>query len=53
MFILGRHELMPSKRAVQPWALAQELHLCYVAITRAMDTLIDVAMPPKEEGRQK
>lgn len=44
VFILGRRELMPSKRARQDWALAQEQNLCYVAVTRARQHLIDVAL---------
>lgn len=47
VFILGRRELMPSKRAVQDWAKEQEINLIYVAVTRAQQTLVDVAMPDK------
>jgi DNA helicase-2/ATP-dependent DNA helicase PcrA len=39
VFILDAH-LMPSKYARQPWQLQQEHNLAYVAITRALDTLV-------------
>lgn len=39
VFILDRN-LIPSKFARQPWQLVQERNLLYVAITRAMNTLI-------------
>lgn len=45
VFILGRKELMPSRRARQAWEKEQELNLLYVAITRAQETLVDVTMP--------
>lgn len=32
--------LCPSKRAKQAWMRKQEIHLCYIAATRAMSTLI-------------
>lgn len=48
VFVLGRRELMPSKRAQQDWQRAQEVNLCYVAVTRAQRTLVDVAL--KMEG---
>jgi superfamily I DNA/RNA helicase len=35
----------PSKRARQPWEQQQERNLCYVATTRAMETLILIEMP--------
>lgn len=40
VFILGRHEYMPSKWARQAWQLTQEDNLIYVAITRAQKELI-------------
>lgn len=51
VFVLGRAELMPSPRAKQPWQKQQELNLCYVAVTRAMRALVDVALPPEAEAR--
>lgn len=45
VFVLGRHELMPSPRATQEWQKEQEVNLCYVAVTRAQETLVDVWMP--------
>jgi ATP-dependent DNA helicase UvrD/PcrA len=47
--ILGRGEIMPSPRAVQEWQIEQEVNLCYVAVTRAQEVLIDVAMPTPED----
>jgi len=43
--ILGRGEILPSPRAVQEWQKEQEINLAYVAVTRAQEALIDVAMP--------
>lgn len=44
VFVMGRRELMPSPRAKKPWQVAQEINLIYVAVTRAKQTLVDVAM---------
>lgn len=52
VFLLGRHELMPSPFAKQAWQLAQEINLIYVAVTRAKETLVDVS-GVKEEEEQK
>lgn len=49
VFILGRHELMPSARAEQEWQYQQERNLIYVAITRAKQSLFNVVMPPREK----
>jgi superfamily I DNA/RNA helicase len=44
--ILGRGEVMPMARpAMQDWQKEQEINLCYVAVTRAQQVLVDVAMP--------
>ncbi len=43
--ILGRGEIMPPQRQMQEWQMEQEVNLCYVAVTRAQETLIDVRMP--------
>jgi len=43
--ILGRGEIMPSPRAKQDWQVEQEINLCYVAVTRAQEVLVDVPMP--------
>lgn len=40
VFILGRHEYMPSKYARQAWQMEQELNLLYVAFTRAVKELV-------------
>jgi superfamily I DNA/RNA helicase len=42
VFLLGRHELMPSPFARQAWQQEQEINLIYVAVTRAKQTLVDV-----------
>jgi superfamily I DNA/RNA helicase len=51
VFLLGREELMPSQFARQPWQVAQEINLIYVAITRAKKTLFEV-FGVKEEEKQ-
>lgn len=48
VFWLDRLNLCPSPRAKKEWEFQQELHLCYVAATRAMNKLIEVIAPPKE-----
>lgn len=42
VIIYGRNVFMPSPFARQPWQIAQEENLIYVALTRAERTLIDV-----------
>jgi superfamily I DNA/RNA helicase len=42
VFLLGRHEYMPSPYARQQWQQEQERNLIYVAVTRAMETLVEV-----------
>jgi superfamily I DNA/RNA helicase len=42
VYILGRSRFMPSPYAKRAWQQAQEVNLEYVAITRAMEELIDV-----------
>ena len=49
VFILGREEFMPSKFAKQPWQVAQEINLIYVAVTRAKQTLIEVSNVVEEK----
>lgn len=49
--ILGYREIMPSKRARQEWQVEQEVNLCYVAVTRAQETLITVGMPSSGEAK--
>lgn len=52
VFLLGRNALMPSPYAKQPWQLQQEQNLIYVAVTRAMTTLVEVDFPlPGEEEK--
>lgn len=42
VYLLDRMALMPSKYARQDWQIEQEYNLIYVAVTRSMDTLIEV-----------
>jgi DNA helicase-2/ATP-dependent DNA helicase PcrA len=42
VFLLDRAGLMPSRFARQEWQLQQERNLIYVAVTRAMENLIEV-----------
>ena len=51
VFIYGRLEYMPSRRAKQDWQVQQEINLIYVALTRAQQTLVDVAA--EEQPRDK
>jgi superfamily I DNA/RNA helicase len=44
VFLLGRKQFMPSRMAKQPWQVQQEQNLCYVAMTRSQNTLVDVDM---------
>lgn len=48
VYLLGRDQLMPSKFAVQPWQVDQEVNLIYVAVTRAKDTLVEVTNVEKD-----
>jgi len=50
VFVLGLYELM-GREQNQPWQTQQERNLCYVAITRAMDTLVNVT-GVREERKQ-
>lgn len=45
VYLLGRNKHMPSKYARQAWQLLQEDNLCYVAVTRAMQELLEVVVP--------
>ena len=47
VYLLGRKELMPSPWAEQKWMQEQEWNLVYVAITRALDTLVEVTLESK------
>ncbi len=47
VFLWGRNAFMPSKYARQDWQKKQELNLEYVALTRAMRTLVDVSVVPQ------
>lgn len=45
VYLLGRNVFMPSGYAKQDWELEQEDNLIYVAVTRAMQELIEVQYP--------
>jgi DNA helicase-2/ATP-dependent DNA helicase PcrA len=45
VYLLGRNVFMPSAYAKQEWELEQEKNLIYVAVTRAMQELIEVKYP--------
>ena len=46
VFLLGRDQFMPSRYAIQEWQRVQEKNLIYVAVTRAMEELIEVTHMP-------
>lgn len=48
VFLLGRDSLMPSPLASSSWEREQELHLIYVAITRAKHTLVEITNIPEK-----
>lgn len=52
VFILGFDQFMPSKYAKMPWERQQELNLQYVAVTRAMNTLVFVTDVPSKIERK-
>jgi DNA helicase II / ATP-dependent DNA helicase PcrA len=45
VYLYGRNKYMPSMYARQLWQIEQENNLIYVAITRAMNDLIEVQIP--------
>lgn len=47
VFLFNHHNLCPSRAARSAWQLEQENNLAYVAITRAMETLVFVNIPRK------
>lgn len=53
VYLLGRGDVMPPRREMQEWQMEQEVNLCYVAVTRAQETLVDVAMPVPGELDKK
>jgi DNA helicase-2/ATP-dependent DNA helicase PcrA len=46
VFILDRQQFMPSKMAKQDWQMKQENNLIYVAVTRAISTLVEITEYP-------
>lgn len=46
-FTLGNNQFIPSKYAILPWQITQETNLKYIAITRAMQELVEVTNIPK------
>lgn len=54
VWLYGRNAYMPSKWARQDWQLEQEDNLCYVAVTRAKQELVEVQVTaPKATRRQE
>ena len=53
VYILGRDRYMPSRWAKQPHEIKQENNLQYVAVTRAMQELVDVVVPPEPKRRDR
>lgn len=51
VYLLGRGDVMPPKRAMQEWQMEQEINLCYVAVTRAQEVLIDVTLPSPDDKK--
>ena len=51
VFVLGRGQTLPSPRVRSEEAAIQERNLAYVAVTRAKDQLVDVALPVNEHDR--
>ena len=49
VYLYGRNAFMPNKWARKDWELEQERNLVYVALTRAMDELIEVKVDPKKK----
>lgn len=46
VFLIGRQQFMPSPYAKQAWQQGQENNLIYVAVTRAIDHLVEVENIP-------
>jgi DNA helicase-2/ATP-dependent DNA helicase PcrA len=49
VFLLERTKLMPFQYATKDWEIEQEMNLIYVAVTRAMQRLVYVDTPEKED----
>ena len=45
VYWLDRENTLPSRFATQKWQFEQENNLCYVAATRAKQTLIEISVP--------
>lgn len=52
VYLLGRNKFMPSKYARKEWQQVQEDNLCYVAVTRAKNELVEVFVPVKRESAE-
>lgn len=52
VYLLGRNLYMPSKYARQSWQQDQEANLIYVAVTRAKQSLIEIAVAPQTSRRK-
>lgn len=44
VFLLGRNQYMPSRWAKKDWQKEQEANLCYVAVTRAKEELVEISV---------
>lgn len=53
VFLIGREQFMPSPYAKQDWQKDQERNLIYVAITRAMNELVELTEYPEKEKAKK
>ena len=52
VFWVGDAQFSPSKYAIQEWQLEQEVHLQYVATTRAMKELIHIVDVPQRRSKE-
>lgn len=50
-FVLGNSQFIPSKYATQAWQQVQEENLKYIAITRAMEELVNIIEVPTRQSK--
>lgn len=53
VFVLGLYQYMPSRHAKQPWEVASERNLQYVAVTRHKQSLVIVTMPDGDRNERQ
>lgn len=53
VYLLGRNLYMPSKWARKDWQLDQEDNLCYVAVTRAKQELVEVIVEKEDQRKER